>query len=52
MAATATRMASGDIDALPEAMSSITVAKLAHQVAVKVIQESDEMQRETLDLLA
>lgn len=48
----ATQIGRGDFNAMPEAMSSMTVAKLAHTVALKVLQEADEMTRATLDLLA
>lgn len=52
MHAAATQIGRGDFSAMPEAMSSMTVAKLAHSVALKVLQEADEMTRTTLDLLA
>lgn len=42
----------GGPDALPEAMTSLAVAKLAHRVAIKVLAEADTMMKRSLDLLA
>ncbi|GEM_PF-3305030 len=39
-------------DALPEAMTSLAVAKLAHRVAIKVLTDADSMMKSQLDLLA
>lgn len=52
MQAAAGRVYSGNLDMLPEAMSSMTVAKLAHQVAIRVMQEEQETMHTALDLIA
>jgi hypothetical protein len=48
----ALKVGSGDFNGMPEVMSSMTVAHLAHSVALKVLREADEMTKTTLDLLA